>query len=127
MGDILLSDILSYQHYPQQTMMKLLWRRCLVFIVICATLVLPLDGRTIITDEPSLPLCPQNGRPCIDLNNNFCSGKPIGQIYAKINDCNKFYMCGKDRHTWIHQCPGSLLFDSQILNCNWSHLAQCLE
>ncbi|XP_075167829.1 chitinase 8 [Haematobia irritans] len=81
--------------------------------------------------RPSLPMVLPTGRPQTDANvghiihsasSSLCKGKS-GYV-RDSQDCGKFYFCENDMaHSF--QCPSSLYFDLESLNCNYSSMVKC--
>lgn len=56
-------------------------------------------------------------------NSNLCASNSDG-IYAVKTDCSKFVMCSSG-HEYDYDCPNGLLFNPDILACDWAENTNC--
>jgi len=56
-------------------------------------------------------------------NSDFCETNSDG-IYAVKTDCSKFVMCSSG-HKFDYDCPHGLLFNPDILACDWAENTNC--
>ncbi|KAJ1928855.1 hypothetical protein FBU59_007095 [Linderina macrospora] len=55
--------------------------------------------------------------------NQFCARNGDGN-YVFQGSCSRFYSCANG-FGWLQDCPGDLLFDTDLMECAWHDKVDC--